>query len=201
MSDANDGRKTIEREGPSPAILTIGHSTHPIEEFIALLRAHGVAELIDVRTVPRSRYNPQFNRDRLPASLAEAGIAYIHRPDLGGLRHPRKDSRNTGWRNSGFRGFADYMETPEFAAALTSLVTRAGECTEQSRTAIMCAEAVPWRCNRSLIADALTARGIPVGHIMNERPAELHRLTPFAHVEAGQVSYPADADNKQGQLF
>ena len=197
MSHASNERKTVEHSGPSPKILTIGHSTHPIEEFIALLRTHGIAELVDVRTVPRSRHNPQFGRDRLPASLAEAGIAYVHRPDLGGLRHPRKDSRNTGWRNSGFRGFADYMETPEFAAALASLMTRA----EQSRIAIMCAEAVPWRCHRSLIADALTARGISVGHIMNERPAELHRVTPFARIEAGNVSYPEEGESKQGQLF
>ena len=201
MSHASDDRKTIERESPSPKILTIGHSTHPIEEFIALLRAHGVMELIDVRTVPRSRHNPQFNRDSLPASLAEAGIEYVHRPDLGGLRHPRKDSRNTGWRNSGFRGFADYMETPEFAAALASLMVRTQQTTRQSHIAIMCAEAVPWRCHRSLIADALTAHGIPVGHIMNEHAAELHRLTPFARVESGDVSYPPEAESKQGRLF
>ena len=201
MSDAADKQKTIEGAGPTPKILTIGHSTRHIEEFVSLLRAHNVTELIDVRTVPRSRYNPQFNRDSLPASLAPAGIEYIHRPDLGGLRHPRKDSRNTGWRNSGFRGFADYMETPEFAAALASLMARARQSTGQSHIAIMCAEAVPWRCHRSLIADALTARGIPVGHIMNEQPAELHRLTAFARVESGDVSYPPKADNKQGQLF
>jgi uncharacterized protein (DUF488 family) len=197
MSHASDDRKMIERAGPSPKILTIGHSTRPIDEFIALLRTHGVTDLIDVRTVPRSRHNPQFNRDSLPASLARAGIEYIHRPDLGGLRHPRKDSRNTGWRNSGFRGFADYMETPEFAAALASLMAHA----EQSHVAIMCAEAVPWRCHRSLIADALTAHGIPVGHIMNEHPAELHRLTSFARVEAGNVRYPTEAESKQGWLF
>jgi uncharacterized protein (DUF488 family) len=197
MSNASDDLNPIERASLSPKILTIGHSTRPIGEFIALLCAHGVAELIDVRTVPRSRHNPQFNRDSLPASLAEAGIDYVHKPDLGGLRRPRKDSRNTGWRNSGFRGFADYMETPEFATALASLIT----CAEETHAAIMCAEAVPWRCHRSLIADALTVRGIPVGHIMNERPAELHRLTAFARVEAGNVSYPAEAENEQGRLF
>lgn len=197
MKRALDEQKTIESANPSPKILTIGHSTHPIEEFIALLQAHGVTELVDVRTVPRSRHNPQFNRDSLPITLGEAGIAYIHRPDLGGLRHPRKDSRNTGWRNSGFRGFADYMETPEFAAALASLMARA----EQSHPAIMCAEAVPWRCHRSLIADALTAQGVPVGHIINEHPAALHRLTPFARIDSGNVSYPAEAENKQGRLF
>jgi len=201
MSDDSHEQKAIERANPSPKILTIGHSTHPIEEFIALLCAHDVVELIDVRTVPRSRHNPQFNRDRLPGSLAEAGIAYIHWPDLGGLRHPRKDSRNTGWRNSGFRGFADYMETPEFGAALGSLMTRAEQTVGQSRIAIMCAEAVPWRCHRSLIADALTARGIPVGHIINEHPPELHRLTPFARIEAGDVRYPAETETKQGRLF
>jgi uncharacterized protein (DUF488 family) len=165
-------------------MLTIGHSTHPIEKFIAMLRAHGVEHLADVRTIPKSRYNPQFNRENLSESLAVAGIAYTHMPELGGLRHPRKDSRNTGWRNSSFRGYADYMETPEFAAALDILQ-------RLSRVAIMCAESVPWRCHRSLVADALTARGVEVRHIMSETKAEPHRVTSFAHFDGPRVSYPS----------
>jgi len=141
-----------------PAIFTIGHSTHPIEEFVHLLQAHGVEQLIDIRTVPRSRTNPQFNRETLPNSLKAAGIGYLHMPALGGLRHPRADSPNTAWRNASFRGYADYMQTAEFAAAIDRLV----ELGSQTQVAIMCAEAVPWRCHRSLIADALVARGMEV---------------------------------------
>ncbi len=136
-------------------ILTVGHSTRPIEEFVHLLDAHGVQRLVDVRTVPRSRHNPQFNQDSMPQELERARIAYTHMPSLGGLRHPRKDSLNLGWRNAGFRGFADYMQTPEFESALKNLITMA----EKERVAIMCAEALPWRCHRSLIADGLLARG------------------------------------------
>jgi uncharacterized protein (DUF488 family) len=167
-------------------ILTVGHSTRPIEEFIALLRAHHVETLVDVRTVPRSRRNPQFARETLPATLAAAGIDYVHMPALGGLRRPRKDSTNLAWRNESFRGYADYMQTPEFAAALDGLV----ELTQTRRTAIMCAEAVPWRCHRSLIADALAARGIAVEHIMSEAAAKPHTVTSFARIEDGRVTYP-----------
>lgn len=170
-----------------PAIVrTVGHSTRPIEEFVHLLDAHGVQRLVDVRTVPRSRHNPQFNKDSLPQELARAGIAYTHMPSLGGLRHPRKDSLNLGWRNAGFRGFADYMQTPEFRRALKNLIAMA----EKERVAIMCAEAVPWRCHRSLIADALLARGLRVEDVFSLTGAQPHRLTPFAHVFGTDVTYP-----------
>jgi uncharacterized protein (DUF488 family) len=167
-------------------VLTIGHSTRPIEEFVRLLRTHGVETLADVRTVPRSRHNPQFNREILPASLAAAGIEYRHLPGLGGLRHARPDSPNTGWHNPSFRGYADYMQTPPFEEALEELIA----LDRTRRTAVMCAEAVPWRCHRSLIADALAARGIPVEHILGETGARPHILTSFAQVEDGRVSYP-----------
>jgi len=167
-------------------VLTVGHATRPAEDFVALLHDNGVDTLADVRTVPRSRHNPQFNRDTLPGRLAAAGIAYVHLPALGGLRHPRRDSINTGWRNASFRGFADYMQTPEFEAALAGLV----EIARERRVAIMCAETVPWRCHRSLIADALAARGAEVEHILGEGRRR-HRLTPFAKVEGTRVTYPA----------
>ena len=160
-----------------PLVLTIGHSTRPIEDFIRLLDTHGVKRLVDVRTVPRSRHNPQFNKDSLPKALRSTGIAYTHMAALGGLRHPRKDSTNLGWRNAGFRGFADYMQTPEFQRALENLIATA----EKERVAIMCAEAVPWRCHRSLIADALLVRGVRVEEISSLTRTQPHRLTPFAH--------------------
>src|ERR1043166_2136277 len=139
-------------------MFTIGHSNRPLTELIDLLKAHGVTRLVDIRTVPRSRHNAQFNREALPGPLAAAGIEYSHMPGLGGLRHPRKDSRNTGWRNLSFRGYADYMETPEFAENLDALM----RVEDLGRLAIMCAESVPWQCHRSLVADALTAHGLPV---------------------------------------
>ncbi len=176
-------RKTI---GSGPLILTIGHSTRPIEEFIGLLQIYDVRRLVDVRTVPRSRHNPQFNRDELPASLAAAGIAYTHMPGLGGLRHSRADSPNTGWHNAGFRGFADYMQTDGFAENLRELI----ELGERERLAIMCAEAVPWRCHRSLIADALLARGIRVAHILARTSLRTHELTSFARITGTAVVYP-----------
>lgn len=169
-------------------ILTIGHSTHPIAEFLRLLEAHGVEALADVRTVPRSRHNPQFNLDELPESLRRAGIPYRHMPELGGLRRARRDSPNTGWRNSSFRGYADYMQTAEFADALDSLMALARE----RRVAIMCAESVPWRCHRSLIADALAVRGIAVQHIMTVSSARPHSMTAFARVEGTRITYPED---------
>jgi uncharacterized protein (DUF488 family) len=144
-------------------ILTIGHSTRPLDGLMAGLRANGVNRLIDIRTIPRSRHNPQFNREQLAASLPPAGIAYEHRPSLGGLRHTFKDSPNGGWRNSSFRGFADYMQTAAFEEEIGALI---GEALRE-RVAIMCAEVVPWRYHRSLVADTLTMRGVTVGHIMN----------------------------------
>jgi uncharacterized protein (DUF488 family) len=171
-------------------VWTIGHGTRSIDDFIALLAAHGIARLVDVRTVPRSRHNPQFNRDRVPDDLARASIGYVHMPGLGGLRRPKPDSVNTGWRNNGFRGYADYMQTPEFWTNLDALVRQA----RSARTAIMCAETVPWRCHRSLIADALTVRQIDVRHIMTTERADLHGLTPWARVGDGHLEYPSDAD-------
>lgn len=182
-------RDTMPTEGQSPAVrpvLSVGHSTRALETFIGLLREHGVTRLLDVRTVPRSRFNPQFNRDTLPGALRAAGIAYDHLPGLGGLRHPRADSPNTAWRNASFRGFADYMQTPEFAAGLHTVL----ELARHERVALMCAEAVPWRCHRSLIADALTARGVPVEHILNAGRSQRHSLTPWARVEGECVTYP-----------
>ena len=170
-------------------IFTIGHSTRTIGELIRLLQAHAVGHLVDVRTIPRSRYNPQFNLEGLHRSLADAGIGYTHLKGLGGLRHPRADSPNIGWRNAGFRGYADYMQTPEFEQHLGALL----QLVVAQRVAIMCAEAVPWRCHRSLIADALTARGIPVEHILTDAPAKPHALTPFAVVTDSRVTYPKPA--------
>jgi uncharacterized protein (DUF488 family) len=168
-------------------MLTIGHSNRPLAELVAILGAHGVDLLVDVRSVPRSRHNPQFNAEALPEPLAAAGIRYVHLPGLGGLRHARKGSRNTGWRNLSFRGYADYMETAGFEESLAELL----RLEEGKRAAIMCAEAVPWRCHRSMIADALAARGIPVQHIMSATKAEPHRLTTFARVEGTRVTYPS----------
>jgi uncharacterized protein (DUF488 family) len=167
-------------------VFTIGHSTRPIEDFLELLKAHQIELLVDVRTIPRSRHNPQFNSDALPDSLGSANIAYRHMPELGGLRRPRKDSTNTAWRNLSFRGYADYMETPEFENGLAQLIEEAAA----RRSAIMCAEAVPWRCHRSLIADALVARGLEALEISSLTRAQPHKLTPFAQIKDEKVRYP-----------
>jgi len=179
-----DSRRT---ENP-PTIFTIGHSTRAIEEFLALLRAHGIRQLIDIRTIPKSRRNPQFNSDALAASLASAGIEYVHMKDLGGLRHPARDSINLGWRNASFRGYADYMQTPAFAAVLV----RAIRLAESAPTALMCAEAVPWRCHRSLVADALVVRGIRVLEIVSAAAPKEHTLTSFAVVDGHHITYPGN---------
>ncbi len=173
---------------PQDALFTVGHSTLAIERFIGLLQTYGIERVVDIRTIPRSRHNPQFNNTALAGSLATAHIAYVHIPALGGLRHPSRASPNTGWRNKSFRGYADYMQTGEFAAALQVLVQMSG----QGRTAIMCAEAVPWRCHRSLVADALSIRGIPVVEIRSESDYRMHELTRFAHVEGLQITYPPE---------
>lgn len=167
-------------------IFTVGHSTRPIAEFIELLTAHGVQRLVDVRTIPQSRHNPQFGRDQLSASLERAGIHYTHMSGLGGLRRPRKESINTGWRNASFRGYADYMQTPAFAESLDRCI----ELANAEQVALMCAEAVPWRCHRSLIADALVARGIDAREIASTSQARPHALTPWARVEGTTVTYP-----------
>lgn len=168
-------------------IFTVGHSTRSLEEFIDLLRAQGVTLLVDVRTVPLSRHNPQFNQETLPQSLAAAGILYRHMAGLGGLRHTRADSPNRGWRNASFRGFADYMQSDEFAGNIEILLEMAGH----ERIAVMCAEAVPWRCHRSLIADALLVRGACVAHIMGKDALKIHELTPFARIAGTSLLYPA----------
>ncbi len=171
-----------------PLVLTIGHSTRTLEEFIGLLQAHGATRVVDVRTVPRSRHNPQFNEDSLPGSLKEAGLGYVHMPGLGGLRHAKGDSLNPGWRNASFRGYADYMQTMEFEQNLDDLVRLAN----QEQIVLMCAEAVPWRCHRSLIADALLVRGIRTEDIMSPTRRRVHTLTPFAKVRGATITYPAE---------
>ncbi len=172
----------------SITIYTIGHSTHTLEEFVDLLRTYTIQLLVDVRTIPRSRAHPQFGSDLLSPALQVVGIEYRHLKALGGLRHPTKASPNTGWRNASFRGFADYMATPAFGAGLAELE----ELARRKISAIMCAEALPWRCHRSLIADALTVGGWHVYHIMSKKTAREHTLTPFLHVEDGKLTYPGE---------
>ncbi|HJV50040.1 MAG TPA: DUF488 domain-containing protein [Noviherbaspirillum sp.] len=174
----------------APLICTIGHSTRPLDEFIDLLRTNDVVHVLDVRTVPRSRHNPQFGIETLPAALQAAGIGYTHLPGLGGLRHARADSPNGGWRNASFRGYADYMQTPQFAQE----VDRVAALAAQERCALMCAEAVPWRCHRSLIADALTVRGVQVEDIIGPRARTPHRITPWARVDGTAIRYPPPED-------
>lgn len=177
----------------SDVIFTVGHSTRPIANFVSLLEAYGIRQILDIRTIPRSRHNPQFNAEALAAALSEAGIRYIGCPALGGLRHARKDSPNDGWRNKSFRGYADYMQTDAFGDGLNTLIA----ARRSQRTAIMCAEAVPWRCHRSLVADALLVRGIEVVDILTESDWRSHKLTPFARVEGTAITYPSE----QGKLL
>jgi uncharacterized protein (DUF488 family) len=167
-------------------VLTIGHSTRSIEEFVRLLRMHGVRRVVDIRTIPKSRHNPQFNRDRLSGALHRARIHYSHLAGLGGLRPTRRDSPNVGWRNASFRGYADYMQTSAFRRSLE----RSLELARRERVVLMCAEAVPWRCHRSLIADALLARGVAVREITSGIRTRPHALTPWALVKGTQVTYP-----------
>jgi len=181
-------KQAEQRDWPPGTVFTVGHSTLPIERFIALLATYGIERLADIRTVPRSRHNPQFNADALADSLGEAGIEYVPMQALGGLRRPNKDSINGGWRNTNFRGYADYMQTDAFESALETLI----ELSRDKRVAIMCAEAVPWRCHRSLVADALCARGIAVVEILSDSNARLHKVTPFAQVEGVRVTYPPE---------
>jgi len=169
-------------------IFTIGHSTRPFHQFLELLQAHGVERVMDIRTIPRSRHNPQYSLDTLGPALNAAGIRYVHLKELGGLRRPKPDSNNAGWRNASFRGYADYMATPEFEIALS----RAIELSQVKPSALMCAEAVPWRCHRSLVADALAARKFTVKHIMSAKLANGHEITPFAQVRGEKVRYPSE---------
>ena len=170
----------------SLSVLTIGHSTRSIDEFIRLLTAHRVDRVIDIRTIPRSRHNPQFSRDLLSQALRRVGIRYRHMPGLGGLRHPRRNSANSGWRNAGFRGYADYMQTASFRRSLDRCI----DIAKGSHVVLMCAEAVPWRCHRSLVADALIVRGIAVSEITSGVRARPHSLTPWAEVNGTHITYP-----------
>lgn len=175
------------REGQAKCqLLTVGHSTRAIDAFIALLAGHAVTLLVDVRSVPRSRHNPQFNDDALAASLAAARIGYAHAPGLGGFRRTIADSPNTGWHNLSFRGYADYMQGAAFEQELIGLI----ELARRERIALMCAEAVPWRCHRSLIADALLVHGVPACEIVGPDRLQPHRLTPFARVRGTRIDYP-----------
>jgi uncharacterized protein (DUF488 family) len=167
-------------------IYTIGHSNHPIGTFLEMLKAHEVKLVADVRTIPKSRHNPQFNTGILASALKVEGIGYRRLPALGGLRHPEKDSVNTAWENDSFRGFADYMQTAGFAGGLSELMAIG----QEQRTVVMCAEALPWRCHRSLIADALLVRGVKAMHIMSRTSVKEHTLTPWAAVHGAAITYP-----------
>jgi uncharacterized protein (DUF488 family) len=187
--------KRSPNAGTSFTVLTVGHSTRTLEEFVSLLQAHGATCVADVRTMPRSRHNPQFNKDSLPEELKKVGLGYVHLPGLGGLRHAKRDSLNLGWRNASFRGFADYMQTPEFEQSLDELIRLAN----QKRIVLMCAEAVPWRCHRSLIADALLVRGIRIEDIMSLTRRQVHALTSFAKVQGATIIYPAGASRNNSK--
>ena len=168
------------------SVFTVGYSTRSLEEFVLLLKAYKVAMVVDVRAVPRSRNNPQFNKETLPDKLKAQGIRYIHMPELGRLRRPKADSTNLAWENKSFRGYADYMQTKEFAENLLKLVA----LIQENCLAVMCAEAVPWRCHRNLLSDALVARHIKVQHILTETSTTNHELTPFANLGGTKVTYP-----------
>jgi uncharacterized protein (DUF488 family) len=167
-------------------VYTIGHSTHPMDEFIRILTVYKIEKIVDVRTIPKSRHNPQFNEEDLGNELRKQGIEYVRLEGLGGLRHTTKASINTAWKNASFRGYADYMQTPEFSRALEELIDLAKE----KRIAIMCAEAVPWRYHRSLIGDALLIRNIKVEDIFNESASKPHLLTGWAKVDGNKITYP-----------
>jgi Protein of unknown function, DUF488 len=191
--NAEDTQVSARRKKMRATVFTIGHSTRPLPEFIAMLRAHSVERVADVRSIPRSRYNPQFNRETLARRLRAARIGYVHLKKLGGLRHAKADSANLGWHNASFRGFADYMQTEDFLSGLARLEKLA----IGKPTAIMCAEAVPWRCHRSLIADALVVRDFSVEDIMSVARASEHEITPFARVRGLRITYPTDKAAKR----
>ena len=189
-SPVTQRRKGRSKRFEGARFYTIGHSTRTLDELVALLRAFDISVVADVRTIPRSRHNPQFDGRALRAALRSRRFRYVHLPELGGLRRPRKDSSNTAWRNASFRGFADYMSTDEFEAGIAKLYALRRE----GSVVMMCAEAVPWRCHRSLVADALTARGAHVEHITNPKRSSPHRMTAFAKVEGLQVTYPGESE-------
>ena len=173
---------------PKAVIFTIGHSTRPVSEFVEIINAYGIKKVVDIRSIPKSRHNPQFSQDALRESLKAAKIGYLHMKGLGGLRHALRDSPNMAWRNASFRGFADYMQTREFEEQLEKLI----EAAEKRATVIMCAEAVPWRCHRSLIGDALLVRGVQVRHIISAGSSRDHSLTPWAKVKGTKITYPGN---------
>jgi uncharacterized protein (DUF488 family) len=177
-----------EAHWPAGAVFTLGHSTLPVERFMTLLQTYGIERVVDIRAIPRSRRNPQFNDSALACTLRAANIEYVHMHALGGRRHARKDSPNAGWNNSSFRGYADYMGTDAFEEALQALI----QMSYHKRTALMCAEAVPWRCHRSLLADALCVRGIPVIEMLSASKYRMHELTDFAHVDGTRITYPPE---------
>lgn len=170
-------------------IFTVGHSTRPIEAFIALLQSQHIKQLVDIRSIPKSLHNPQYHQAALEASTRRAGIKYLHLKELGGLRHKTKSTKNNAWRNRSFRNYADYMQTKEFKEGLDKVI----QLSQESTTAIMCAEAVPWRCHRSLVGDALTVRDIQVRDIISESSVQDHRLTPFAVIHGTTITYPKTA--------
>lgn len=172
-------------------IYTIGHSTRPIDEFVELLKKHQITQLVDIRTIPRSRHNPQYEQTALAKSLPASGVEYLHMKELGGLRPKVKDSVNLAWRNESFRNYADYMQTDEFAVGVEKLI----ELGKRKPTVIMCAEAVPWRCHRSLVADALVVRGVDVQDIINEKGTSAHKLTSFAVADGTRLTYPAQGQH------
>jgi uncharacterized protein (DUF488 family) len=182
------GKSRTQNKTSRLTVLTIGHSTHSFDEFVAILEAHEVTRIVDVRTVPKSRHVPQYNTDSLVVELPARGIEYVHLKSLGGLRHSAKDSVNTGWRNASFRGYADYMAAEAFQKGIDRLLELAAD----KRTAIMCAEAVPWRCHRSLIGDALLVRGVQVEDILSAASRREHALTVFARVHGREITYPAE---------
>jgi uncharacterized protein (DUF488 family) len=173
-------------KGTPHRVFTIGHSTRSLSLFVSILQPLGIDLVVDIRTVPRSRHNPQFNKETLPDSLTQFGIGYLHVAGLGGLRKAHPDSLNRGWRNASFRGFADYMRTDEFRSNLKELI----ELSADHNLVLMCAETLPWRCHRSLVADALLVRGVEVRHILKERVYQEHRLTPWAQVQGMEITYP-----------
>jgi uncharacterized protein (DUF488 family) len=183
------------RRNLSSTAFTIGHSSRTLDQFLDLLKAHEIERVADIRTIPRSRRNPQFNRETLPARLRARHIGYVHLTKLGGLRRAHANSHNMGWHNASFRGFADYMQTPDFEAGLVRLLKLA----RSKRTAMMCAEAVPWRCHRSLVSDALLMRGIRVEHIMSGKSRQVHAITPFARVRGKTILYPPTDSRRKKQ--
>jgi uncharacterized protein (DUF488 family) len=174
-------------------VFTIGHSTRSLPEFIEILKTYKIKKVVDIRTIPKSRHNPQFNGDTLRESLKPAKIGYLHMKGLGGLRHALKDSPNMAWRTASFRGFADYMQSEEFEENLAKLI----EAAEKRALVILCAEAVPWRCHRSLVGDALLVRGVQVRHIMSAASSRDHTLTPWAKVEGTKITYPSNSPQQE----